>query len=309
MADNMVATIKKDIGDQVVDRVFALMDEKRVSVPEGYDAASMIKKAVLRITQTKDKNGKTALDVCTKESVAQTLFDMVLQGLDPGKNQCYFIVYGNQLQLFRSYFGTEAALRRAVSIVGKIHTDLVHEGDDVEWAMSPYGERYAARILTDPITNCEKPVVFGFCNIFNVNGELMAAAVMTWKEIQKSWSRTRSGGQTQKDFPGEMAKRTLINRACKHILNSSIEADSIVTAAFNHTTGNEYDREEKVAQAQSSKVSVKERYGIGKAKDEAIDAKAEKIDDLPAEGPESFEDSSFDTDSLPNSEDYNEELF
>ena len=57
---------------------------------------------------------------------------------------------------------------------------------------------------------------------------------------------------------------------------------------------------------------MKERYGIGKSKDEAIDAKAEKIDDLPAEGPEIFEDSPFDgcsQDSLPNSEDYNEELF
>lgn len=308
MAENAIAVVK-DVSDAVMARINDMTEKQELVLPEGYNAGTALRSALLIIQETKDKNGKTALEVCTKASITNTLLNMCIQGLQPSKRQCYFIVYGNQLQLFRSYFGTQAALRRAVPSVGKIVTDLVHDGDDVEFGTSPFGERYAVRVITDPITNIDKPVVYGFCNIFDLNGELMGSALMTWKDIQKSWAKTRSGGATQKEFPEEMAKRTLINRACKHILNSSTEADSVVTAAFNHTTDNEYDREEKVAQTQSSKASVKERYGIGKAKDEAIDAKAEKVEDLPAEGPESFEDSSFDMDSLPNSEDYNEELF
>lgn len=311
MAENAIAVVK-DVSDAVMARINDMTDKQELVLPEGYNAGTALRSALLLIQETKDKNGKTALDVCTKASVTNTLLNMCIQGLQPSKRQCYFIVYGNQLQLFRSYFGTQAALRRAVPSVGKIVTDLVHEGDDVEFGTSPFGERYAVRVITDPITNIEKPIVYGFCNIFNIGGELMASTLMTWKDIQRSWAKTRSGGATQKEFPEEMAKRTLINRACKHILNSSTEADSVVTAAFNHTTDNEYLREEKVAQTQSSKPSVKERYGIGKAKDEAIDAKAEKVEDLPLEGPEIFEDSPFDgcsQDSLPNSEDYNEELF
>lgn len=310
MADNAIAIVK-DVSDAVMARINDMTDKQELVLPEGYNAGTALRSALLLIQETKDKNGKTALEVCTKASITNTLLNMCIQGLQPSKRQCYFIVYGNQLQLFRSYFGTQAALRRAVPSVGKIVTDLVHEGDDVEFGTSPFGERYAVRVITDPITNIDRPIVYGFCNIFDLNGNLMASTLMTWKDIQKSWSKTRSGGQTQKEFPEEMAKRTLINRACKHILNSSTEADSIVTAAFNHTTDNEYHREETTQQTQSSKASVKERYGIGKAKDEAIEVEAEKVEDLPAEGPEIFEDSPFDgcsQDSLPNSED-NGELF
>ena len=321
MADEKaLATIEKDISDKVLTRIGDMVDKNELALADGYNAGTMLRAAMLMIKETKDKNGKTALEVCSGASVANCFLNMCIQGLDPTKRQCYFIVYGNQLQLFRSYFGTQAALRRAVPSVGKIVTDLVHQGDDVEFGTTAYGERYAVRIVTDPITNIEKPIVYGFCNIFGKDGELMGSTLMTWKDIQKSWSKTRSGGQTQKDFPEEMARRTLINRACKHILNSSVDSNSAVVAAFNHTTDNEYMDEQKVQQS-ASKPSLKERYNI-KGADEAVEAKAQKVEepspeppaeeDIPwPDGPEMFEDSPFDgcsSDSLPNSE-YNEGLF
>lgn len=38
-----------------------------------------------------DKNRKPALTVCTKDSIANSLLDMVVQALNPVKKQCYFI--------------------------------------------------------------------------------------------------------------------------------------------------------------------------------------------------------------------------
>lgn len=307
MAENAVAIVK-DISDAVMARINDMTEQKELTLPEGYSAGTALRQGLLIIQETKDKNGRNALEVCTKPSVTNTLLNMCIQGLQPEKRQCYFIVYGNQLQLFRSYFGTQAALRRAVPSVGKIVTDLVHEGDQVEFGTTEYGERYAVRIVTDPITNIDKPIAYGFCNIFDINGKLMAETLMTWKDIQKSWSKTRSGGQTQKDFPEEMAKRTLINRACKHILNSSTEANRAVAAAFNHTTDNEYEHEE-IKAPEDSKKSFRERYGIKTA--EVVNAKAEKVEEPKAEepvpeanGPENFEGSYFGSDSSPNSEDY-----
>lgn len=271
MAENtttQITVVEKDISDSVLARIDDMVGKSELVLPEGYNAGTALRSALLIIKDTKDKNGKTALEVCTKASVANTFLNMCIQGLDPTKRQCYFIVYGNQLQLFRSYFGTQAALRRAVPSVGKIVTEIAHEGDTYEWAVNSYGERYITRITSDPLQNVSKPFRFGFCNIFDHDGNLLGSTVMTWEQIKTSWAKTRSGGQTQKEFPEEMAKRTLINRACKHILNSSVDSNTAVAAAFNQTTDSEFEVMDNPSEKAQTEVpkhqDIKERYGIGK---------------------------------------------
>lgn len=64
--------------------------------------------------------------------------------------------------------------------------------------------------------------------------------IMTWAQIQKSWSKSRSKDQTvHKEFPDQMAKRTVINRACKMFFNTSDDSDMMIEA-FN-ATGDQYD--------------------------------------------------------------------
>lgn len=63
---------------------------------------------------------------------------------------------------------------------------------------------------------------------------------MTFKQIKNSWSQTRSKGTVQDKFSDEMAKRTVLNRAAKNILNTSDDSD-LVVGAINNTTSNEYD--------------------------------------------------------------------
>lgn len=278
--------LEMELSDTVLTKIGDMCDKGELVLHDGYNAGTALRLALLTIKETKDKNGKNALEVCTKASVATSLLNMCIQGLDPSKRQCYFIVYGNQLTLFRSYFGTQAALRRAVPSVNKIVADLVHHGDEVEWAVNQYGERYVSRIITDPVTNMDKPITFGYCNIFDYNGNIIGSTLMSWEQIQTSWKKTRSGGATQKEFPEEMAKRTLINRACKHILNSSVESIAPVVAAFNQTTDNEYEQVE--VKAEPPKQTFKEKYGI--KPEPVLEAEVEE----PQNGPEAFEDTPFD---------------
>ena len=308
MADNELAlkeqqkalvTMERDISDAVLGKIKTMTEGGDLALPPGYNAGTALKQAFLKIRETVDKNKKPALEVCTTDSISRALLGMCVQGLDPSKAQCYFIVHGNSLDLFRSYFGTQSALRRAVPSVYKIVADLAHEGDEFEWDTNQYGERYITRITTDPMKNASRPITFGYCNIYNREGELLGSTTMTWTQIQTSWKKTRSGGDTQKEFPEEMAKRTLIQRACKHILNSSIESNPIVVAAFNETTDNEYERVD-LDKKEPEKKSLKDRYNIGKA-EVVAEAEAQPVEE--AKGPEVFEDSPFDTDSSPNSED------
>src|SRR5690625_962003 len=127
MSKNQVAIIQKDITDDVNRNLTRLQDEG-LQLPANYNASNALKSAFFKLQEVKDRNGKPALEVCTQDSIANALLDMVTQGLSPAKTQCYFIVYGNQLQLNRSYFGTQAVLKRLTG-VKDIWANVIFEGD------------------------------------------------------------------------------------------------------------------------------------------------------------------------------------
>ena len=68
------------------------------------------------------------------------------------------------------------------------------------------------------------------------------------KEIDKSWSQAKTKN-VQNNFPQEMAKRTVINRAAKQFFNTSDDNDLFIDAV-NRTTENEYDNERRVKEAE-----------------------------------------------------------
>ena len=69
---------------------------------------------------------------------------------------------------------------------------------------------------------------------------------MTMDQIKKAWGQgaTKGGSPAHKDFTEEMAKKTVINRACKRFINTSDDSPVLVDA-FNRTTESEYNREER----------------------------------------------------------------
>ena len=85
---------------------------------------------------------------------------------------------------------------------------------------------------------------------------------MTKKEIDKSWAKSTNAEKntTQRDFPQEMAKRTVIRRLVKMLFNSSNTssnfADSLV-GAFNRTTENEFiENNENVPAKKNVKTNI-----------------------------------------------------
>ena len=232
---NEVVAIQKDITDVVNSKLAGLQDEGLVIAPN-YAPANALKSAFFKILKTKDRNKKPALEVCTKDSVANALLEMVTQGLSPAKNQCYFIVYGNELQLQRSYFGTMAVLLQQKNIK-KIRAEVIYEGDDFEIEIVD-GEKKFKKHETS-WENQDNDIKGAYCIIEDMDGNTNLT-VMTKKEIDKAWSKTKTGGATQKEFPQEMAKKTVINRAAKFFINISDDSD-ILADSINKTTADEYD--------------------------------------------------------------------
>ncbi|CRQ90888.1 TPA: recombinase RecT [Streptococcus equi subsp. equi] len=243
-----IVTIQKDITDIVNSKISMLRNEGLVIAPN-YAPANALKSAFFKILKTKDRNKRAALEVCTKDSIANSLLEMVTQGLSPAKNQCYFIVYGNELQLQRSYFGTMAVLLQQKKIKS-IKAEVIYEGDEFELEIVD-GEKKFKKHSTH-WKNQDNPIEGAYCIIEDIDGNTKLT-LMTKKEIDKAWSKTKTGGGTQKEFPQEMAKKTVINRAAKFFINISDDSD-ILADSINKTTADEYidDRQVKdVTETQS----------------------------------------------------------
>ena len=100
---NTPAVVEKNIADSVLAKITDFQRDKVLSLPKDYSPENALKSAFLILQETVDRDKKPVLTACTRESIASCLLDMVVQGLSPMKKQCYFIAYGNKLQMSRSY--------------------------------------------------------------------------------------------------------------------------------------------------------------------------------------------------------------
>ncbi len=234
---NQVATIQKDITDDV-NGSLSRLQEDGLQLPANYNASNALKSAFFKLREAKDKTDKPALDVCSRDSIANALLDMVVQGLSPAKTQCYFIVYGSQLQLNRSYFGTQAVLKRLTN-VKDIWANVIFDGDAFDYEID--GGREKLLKHETKFQNRDNDILGAYA-VVKTNEDEEILTVMTKKEIDASWGQSKTGQAVHKKFPQEMAKRTVINRAAKAFINTSDDSDLLVEA-INNSTENEYNND------------------------------------------------------------------
>ena len=227
-----VANVKP--ADIVINQFGDLIEKGQLEFPKNYNYVSAVKYAALVISQTKQ------LAECTKSSIAQALSDMALQGLDISKKHGYFIKYGNELKFFRSYLGDVAAIMQS-GFVKDIKALVVYEGDTFETGI--VNDEEVVLCHQTSFVNKDNPIIGAYAVAILPEGA-KTYCIMTKKEIDKSWAKsTNANNITQRDFPQEMAKRTVIRRLVKMLFTrfnpNSNFADSLV-GAFNRTTENEF---------------------------------------------------------------------
>lgn len=219
---NALALIKKDVVDVVGKKVQEFVSKGELHLPPNYSVENAMKSAWLILQNTVDKDKRPVLQVCTKDSIANSLLDMAVQGLNPAKKQGYFIAYGKQLVFQRSYFGTMAVTKR-VAGAKDIFAEVVYKGDEFEYTIKN-GNKYIMKHI-QKIENVDPDnIVAAYCTII-FDDDRQFTDIMTWQEIQKAWSKSKMNpekeGSTHKEFAQEMCRKTVINRACKRYLNSS----------------------------------------------------------------------------------------
>lgn len=235
---NQLAIIKKDTVDVVAGKVKEFQEKGELHFPTNYSPENAMKSAwlILQGIKTSKQDGyRPALEVCTRDSVANALLDMVVQGLNPAKKQGYFIVYGSSLVFQRSYFGTMAVTKR-VTGAKDIDAAVIYEGDEVDYEM--INGRIKNLTHKQKFGSIDKEKVIGaYCIITLQDGDIYTE-LMTIEELRKAWSKAQfwakdqdieKKGSTHEEFKQEMAKKSVINRACKKYLNSSDDSSLVMT--------------------------------------------------------------------------------
>lgn len=246
--DNKLQTnMEKNISDNVLNRVKALETEGNLQFPENYSYTNALKSAWLQLQTANTRDNKPVLQACTQTSIANALLDMVVQGLSPLKKQCYFIAYGNQLQLSRSYLGTIAATKRLKG-VKDVRANIIYEGDTFEYEINV--DTGLKKILKHEqhFENIDITKIKGAYAIVIKDDGDNYVEIMNMNQIRLAWNQGPMKGNSgaHKNFTDEMAKKTVINRACKMYVNTSDDSDIIVGAFHNGNGVESYSDDEVV---------------------------------------------------------------
>jgi len=242
-----------NIADQVLERVQELQGNGALETPKNYSVSNAIQTAKLVLEKTKDRDKKHVLDSCSRDSIAKSLLDMVVQGLSVAKSQGYFIAYGGELSFQRSYFGTVAVIKRVAS-VASITAEVIREGETFEIAFNEKGEKYI-KVHDIKFETLDNDFVGAYAVIRYDNGT-QYTEIMTRKMILQAWGQSKAypvtkDGNIKIDsvhdkFTQEMVKKTVINRAAKLAINSSDDSD-ILIQSINDSTASEYKNNTPIA--------------------------------------------------------------
>lgn len=231
---NEVAKVAKQNAELVVNNAFidslaVQLEEKckyGMAFPKDYNVMNSLTGAYLIMKETTDKNGKCILESCSQASIANSLMDMCTLGLNASKKQGYFIAYGGKCQFQKSYFGNITLARR--NGLKKINAEIIYEGDTFKYHIEK--GRKVIDIHEQDFMNIDNDKLIGAYAVAIMDDGSEEVEIMNINQLKKAWNQRMGGlkedaSSTHMKFKDQMAKKTVINRLCKIIGNTSTDGN------------------------------------------------------------------------------------
>jgi recombination protein RecT len=221
-----VTASEKNITTQVLGKVNQFVESKELTLPNDYSPENALKSAYLVLSESMTRDNKPVLEACTRESIANALLKMIVQGLSVVKNQCYFIPYGDKLTFSRSYLGA-VALAKRIGNVNRVVPVVIYEGDDFEFEIDT--ETGFKHVLKhgQKLQNIDNSKILGAYAVVHYSDGTKNTEIMTMEEVRAAWNQGQMKGNSpaHKNFTQEMVKKTVIARACKEPISTSNDAN------------------------------------------------------------------------------------
>jgi recombination protein RecT len=217
-----IKRMEEETVKHILERVDAMQTSGEIRLPEGYNAGNALKSAWLYLQTVANRTGQKAIDVCTKTSICNCLLEMAIRGEYPMKH-CYFIMCGKELTFWEKYTGKYMRAKRDTEIA-KVNPQVIYQGDNFVYTVDDEGQYQLVKHETS-IKNIDiEKIVGAYAVVINKDGS-RHIEVMTENQIRKSWQQGAANGKSpaHANFTDQMAKKTVISRACKIALESAFD--------------------------------------------------------------------------------------
>lgn len=211
------------VNDKFITGIIQQVKQKQelgLSFPADYNPVNELNAAYLVLKQTKDRNNKPALEVCSPASVATALMQMVNSHLSMMKSQCYPIVYGNALNIQPSVFGNTCNARRYGMV--DINAACIYEGDDFKFHLED--GKTVIDSHTQDFENIDITKIRGVYAVATFSDGTKKAEIMNMAQLKSAWAQgygyKENGNGTHQKFTDQMAKKTVKNRLLKEVIRT-----------------------------------------------------------------------------------------
>lgn len=178
------------------------------ALPKDFNKARFVQNALALI------NDNPALQKYNQVQLMTGLLKGAYLGLDFYSKECYLVPYGNQLNYQTDYRGAKKLAKKySIRPIKDIYAKLVREGDDFE-----------EKIVNGKQTFDFKPKPFNDGKIIGAFAVVLYSdggvgyETMSLSDLENTRKSSKaSNSPAWKNFTGEMYKKTVLHRLCKHI--------------------------------------------------------------------------------------------
>lgn len=202
------------------------VDRLKAWCTEAVAPEDLVRFALLDVQQS------SGLQRASQESIYLSLITCASWGLRPGKihQEAYIIPYGTVAMPQPSYRGLCKLACRGPA-VDRIYAGVAHENDH----QFEVWEGTRQEIIHRPAFRNRGPEIAAYAVAVLANGDRQFA-VMDWEEIMKvkRIADAKKESPAWREWPGEMAKKTVVKRLCKMLPTGEVYAKAEVVEAFAH---------------------------------------------------------------------------
>lgn len=236
--------------DQAISQYTAMLENNQFDKPENYSYKNAIQQARYLLTkpiESGKNKGLSIIDVCTPQSILQSVMEMAQKGLNPDKKQCYFIPYGNTCTLSVSYQGNVALAKRNGQDIGDIYGYAVYADDEFEMGFDLKKGTMEIKNYVPHVDKWSKDKIIGaFAIITDKNGDVKYTEYMTMDQVRTAWSMGAANGNSpaHKNFPDQQAIKTVKSRSVKSFVNTADDSEIVNSEETSVAyTDNEFRKE------------------------------------------------------------------
>lgn len=207
----------------LVKKVKTYVEEGTLELPKNYNFYNSVRYAVLMLKEKTAKiNGtdQSLLAGCTIESMQRAVYRMVIEGLSPSREQCYFIATSTGIcQLRRSYQGAKVA---AIN-VGKLKDITgvcIYKKDIFKYSLEKGRYRIIEHTPCKLEDRNEADIIGAYAYVILQDGTEYIV-LKTIQQIHAAWKMGYGETKANINFKEEMAIKTVISVACKPLINGS----------------------------------------------------------------------------------------